>query len=634
MEQPVPSQGLVRFGPFEADLRTGELRKKGHRVRLPPQPAQVLALLLLRPNDLITRQEIIAHLWPNGIVVDYEHSLNKAVKKLREMLGDDSEKPRYIETLPKRGYRFIHAIDATDGAALRTSARPDRVRRPRSRLWLAVSLALATLSVAVGGYFARKTSPTRHPPAYAKLAVLPFVNLSRDPDQEFFSDALTEEMISQIGRLQPEHLGVIARTTAMQYKATKKTAREVGTELGVDYILESSVQRSGDRVRITAQLISVRDETQLWSESYDRELRDILFVRRQIAEAIASEVGIKVIPQEPMRESARPVNPEAYEAYLKGRHYLNSWTPEGGAKAIDYLNYALERDPHYSLAYAALAEAYIFKHSFSPTDRRLQKAKEVALKAVALDNTLAEAQVSLGLVRLFDWDWSSAETHLKRAVELNPNSAVARNSYAIYLAHMRRFEEASTQTRRAHGVDPLSPLQLDTEGSLLNYLGQYDQALAVWQNAVELSPKSSGAYYAQGLTYLYKGMHEEAFKAARIAESFAAGDARSLAGVGYVYGRAGRRDEALRLLNELRELSKQKSIPASYLAVVYAGLGEKDEAFARLEEAYRQRESALIGLRIYPVFDPLRNDSRFKDLLRRMNFPPDPGVRETLDAAP
>jgi len=306
---------------------------------------------------------------------------------------------------------------------------------------------------------------------------------------------------------------------------------------------------------------------------------------------------------------------------MKGRYCLNSWTREGVAKAVGFFNQALERDPGYALAYAGLAETYVSRAD-SVKGAVVQKARDAALKAVALDETLAEAHACLGLVRLhFDWDWPAAERHLRRAVELNPNSAEAHDDYALYLLTMRKFEEALQHTRRSHELDPLSPIRLALHGSALYYLGQYDRALQEWRSAVDMSPDSPLAHSYQGFAYLQKGMNE-AVASALNGERLSPGNSAALCVAGYVYGRAGRKDEALRVLGELRELSRREPVPASYVAWVYAGLGQKDEAFRLLEKVYQQREYALGFLKLHPVYDPLRSDPRFQDLLRRMNFPP------------
>ena len=583
--------------------------------------------------EMATGRRAFAAKLPTALSADIQHKPSLPPRQLNPKISPRLEEVilKCLEKEAENRYQSAREL-CVDLRRLAMPTATAAVRPPASSTWrtpartaaLIVPTLLGSMVLLVGlnvrGWRDRLLGRASTP-RIESLAVLPLENLSGDPQQEYFVDGMTDTLIAELSKISA--LKVISRTSAMQYKGVKKKPLpQIARELGVDGIVAGTVMREGDQVRISVQLIHGPTDRNLWADHYQREVRNVLTMQGEVASAIAHEVKVKLTPQEQARfASARPVNPEAYEAYLKGRYYLNSWTSDGQEKAIEHLNRALQIDPGYALAYAALAEAYVFRHPFLATDPRLQKGRDAALKAVALDDTLAEAQVSLGLVRLFDWDWSAAEAQLKRAVELNPNSAVAHDFYTMYLILMRRFEEALVETKRARELDPLSALHLGFEGSIFNYLGQHDRALEVWRSAADLSPNSAGAHFAQGMAYLYKGMNEEAVNAARNAEKFSAGEPRILAIAGYVYGRAGRRDEARRLLKKLGELSKGKSIPASYLAFVYAGLEEKDEAFARLEQAYQQHESELVGLRVHPMYDPLRNDPRFQDLLRRMNFP-------------
>jgi len=371
------------------------------------------------------------------------------------------------------------------------------------------------------------------------------------------------------------------------------------------------------------QLIHGPSDRHLWAQSFDRELRGILALQSEVARAIAGEIRVAVTPAEAERlVTTRRVNPEAYEAYLKGRYHSYSRTPDGRAKAINYFEQALEKEPNYAAAHAGLADVYAWQ-GVSAKDPKIQRAKDAVLKALALDDTLGEAHATLGLIRLwYDWDWSAAQIHLKRAVELNPSSAVAHHSYGVYFMAMRRLEEALHETTRARELDPLSARFHLGKGSALYYLGDYDRALEEWAAALDVSPHSPDAHAFLGLAYLQKGMYEEAVASARNAEKVSAVTPDDLALAGYIYGRAGRRGDALRVLNELRESSKRESGPInSKVAWVYAGLGQKDQAFHWLEKAYQEREYGLAMLKLIPPYDPLRDDPRFQALLRRMNFP-------------
>jgi TolB-like protein/DNA-binding winged helix-turn-helix (wHTH) protein len=446
-QEPQTVTPVIRFGVFELDLAAGELRKSGIKVRLQEQPFQILSLLLERPGQVVTRDEIQQKLWPDGTFVDFEHSLNAAVKRLREALEDSADNPQFVETVPRRGYRFIYPVE---GHAARS-------RRWVWALALAALPALLTLLLAlnVGGLRDRLWPRADSPAKRIMLAVLPCDNLSGDPEQEYFSDGMTDEMIAQLGRLQPARLGVIARTSAMHYKGTDKHVDEIGRELGVEYILECSVRREGDRVRITAQLIQVSDQTHLWAASYERELAGIFAIQSEVSRQIARSLEVELLPAERARPSgAGTINPEAYEAYLKGRYFWNKRTEEGIKKSLDYFQQAVARDPDYALAYSGLADAYLVGIfvGYLPSQDNHPKGLAAALRAVELDDTLAEAHASLANFEI--GNWLVEEKELKRAIELNPNYAPARIWYAMHLSARGRHEEALAEGKKALELDP------------------------------------------------------------------------------------------------------------------------------------------------------------------------------------
>jgi tetratricopeptide (TPR) repeat protein len=377
--------------------------------------------------------------------------------------------------------------------------------------------------------------------------------------------------------------------------------------------------RTGERVRVTAQLVDPRTEEHLWAERYERDLRNVLSMQNEIASSIAREIELQLTPQEQVQLArARPVNPEAYEDYLKGRHHMGSLAANAVPTATQYFNQAIEKDPSFALAYAGLSVAYAY--TFTPAG--VQRSKAAALKALELDDSLAEAHASLGLIRhRIDWDWLGAEVHFRRAIELNPGSSVAHNTYAIYLLHMKRLEEALRECTRARELDPLSAENRGTRAAVFYVMREYDRAWEEYQGMLDLFPNLPGPHGGFAHIHLQKGRYEEAVAEARKVEELSEGDRNYLWTVWYIYGRAGKRDEALRVLNELRERSKRERVDASAFAIVYSGLGEKDQAFAWLEKAYQQREWPFPALQVTPVFDPLRDDPRFQELLRRMNFP-------------
>ncbi len=569
---------MLRFEVFELDLKSQELRRSGLPVKLQPQPFKVLALLASRPNQVVTRDEIQQQIWDKDTFVDFQQGLNFCIKKIRAALADDTEKPRYIETLPRRGYRFIAPIEETG---------------------------------------AKKTM----------LAVLPLENLSADPEQEYFSDGLTEEMITQLGRLHPQSLGVISRTSAMHYKGTDKRVDEIGQELGVSYILEGSVRREANRVRITAQLIQVSDQTHLWAESYERDVAAVFAVQSEVASCIARSLEVELLPaQETRQASASSIDPEAHETYLKGRYNMSKRTPEGLQKGLEYFQRAIEKDPGYALAYAGVADTYILLGStqyalLSPPES-MPKAKAAAAKALEIDDSLAEAHASLANVKLiYEWDWVGTEREFQRALALHPGYAHAHHWYSLQLAAMGRTEEGFSEIKQAKRLDPLSPIINVTVGWHFYLARQYDRAIEELKNTLEMEPNFALGRFVLGMAYVQLGEQEEAIAQFHQAVALSGGSPPTIAALGHTYALVGRREKALKILNELGQLSKQRYVSPLHLAVVNAALGDRDQAFRFLEKAVEKRAQFLIYLKVEPAFDVLRSDPRFQSLLRRLNFP-------------
>ncbi len=624
----------MRFGAFEVDPRAGELRKHGIRIKLREQPFQILLMLLERPGEVVTREELRAKLWPADTFVDFDHGLNAAVNKLREALGDSAEAPRYVETLPRRGYRFIGPRDGSTSAA--EEAKPDVVAvagpamPPRAwRAGRAAAVAGMLVIAAGASYFAWRHPWRQAQPSAGKimLVVLPFQNLSGDPGQEYFSDGLTEEMTTQLGSLQPERLGVIARTSAMKYKATQKSAAEIGQELRVDYVLEGSLRRLADRVRVSAQLIQVKDQTHLWAKSYDRELGDILRLESEVAQAITGEIRLKLTPQQEMRlAKRRPMNPEAYDSYLKGRYLWNRRNEQSLKKSVEYFNLAIAKEPSYALAYVGLADSYniLGNLGFLPPREAYPKAKAAATKALELDSMLGEAHTALALASLlYDWNWQTAENEFKQAIALGPNYGPAHQWYAVYLIAMGRHEEALAENERAEKLEPLSLTIISNFGWILYNARQYDQAIERCRKALEMDPNFALAHIYLGRAYLGKGMYAEAVaEFEKSSPLFVTGNKRSPE-LGYVYAVAGKRSDALKELDQYKKRWKRTGLPGFpyYVAVTYVGLGETDQAFAWLQKAYEENYPWLIFLKVEPRLDPLRSDPRFQDLVRRIGLP-------------
>jgi len=480
----------------------------------------------------------------------------------------------------------------------------------------------------VGGWRDRLLDRTA-PPRIESLVVLPLANLSGDPQQEYFADGMTEELITNLGKISA--LRVISRTSGMQYKGTKKTLPTIAGELNVDAVVEGSVLRSGNRVRITAQLIQAKAERHLWAESYERDLRDILALQSEVARAIANEIMVKLTPQEHTRlASARacPVIPEPHEAYLRGRYHFSKWTGEEIEKAIEYYELATEKDPSYALGYAGLATSYDFLTFFAPVapQEAFPKAKAAAKKALELDETLAEAHsASVWTKAVYDWDWSGAENEFKRALELNPGSAESHRQCGWFLAWLGQYDEALTEARRARELDPLSLQAIRTVGIVLYCARQYDQAISEWQKALEIDPNYLVINHDLGLAYAAKRMYKEAIAQFQKTNDLLGGEpggvATNEAWLGNAYALAGRKQDALKIIGALKKRSRRMYVSPISIAMVYTGLGQKDEAFEWLERAYHERSVDMNLLRIFPIWDPLRSDPRFRDLLRRMNFP-------------
>ena len=518
MEEVRPYSPPIRFEVFEVDLQSGELRRQGVKIKLQEQPFQVLVMLLVRPGEVVTREELQRKLWPADTFVDFDRGLNKAINRLREALGDDADSPRFIETLPRRGYRFIAPVK-TAGADLpvRPSEGSHEGAHPSASLrkrWLLASagvllgIPLLSLGLNVGGIRDRLLSQ-RAQPRIESLAVLPLQNLSGDPAQEYFADGMTDELITEIAKI--GSLRVMSRTSIMQYKGAHKLLPVIARELGVDAIVEGTVVRSGQKVRITAQLIQARDDRHLWSEKFERDLGDVLKLQGEVAEAIAGQVQIKLTPQEhAILARARPVNPQAFEAYLAGNYFRNKMQ---GDKSVELFTKAIELDPAYAQGYAGLSMSYVYLGIFGlrPSGEVYPKARAAAMKALELDETVAEAHLTLADVKKgYDWDWVGAEAEYKRALELNPSYAMAHALYADYLSKMRRHEEAIAEASQARKVDPISLHTNVVLGMTYYRARRYDEAMGACQKALELDPNHPYALWFQALAHEQKRQLPEA----------------------------------------------------------------------------------------------------------------------------
>jgi TolB-like protein/DNA-binding winged helix-turn-helix (wHTH) protein/Tfp pilus assembly protein PilF len=623
------------FGPFHLDLAERVLRRNSKPIALTPKAFEVLCLLVERHGFALTKEEMMRQIWPDSFVD--ESNLAQHIFQLRKALGGNPDDDAFIETVPRRGYRFTGDVKRLDSASKDVSPevapRPGRATLDESRvaarrrsLWIAAASLVALSACALGAFFAM-WSPSYQSSGKIMLAVLPFENLSGDPQQDYFSDGLTEEMIAQLGNLEPDRLAVIARTSAMQYKDTRKDAREIGRELGVDFILEGSVRREGDRVRITAQLVRTRDQTHIWATSYDRSLRDILTLQNEVTRAIAAEIKLNLTPDPSARFAGTPPHdPEAYESYLEGRYFWNKRSEAGYLKAIEYFQQAIARDPKYARAYAGLADAYALLGSlpFTEIPRReaMAKVKAAALTALQLDETLAEAHTSLAFVRMhYDWDWSGSRAEFERAIELDPNYATAHEWYSIWFVAQGRTDQALKQLEFAQKADPLSLVIRSDTSEILGYARRYDESKREADGALELDPTFTLAY----ISLADAQMDERNYRAAiaDIQKGLATNDRNTwlLSRLGVAYALAGDRNQSEVILQGLIKDVKDRSDLAFNIAQIYAVLGENDRTFAWLEKAYQYREGALILLGNRAEFEAVHQDPRYSNLLRRLGLP-------------
>jgi TolB-like protein/DNA-binding winged helix-turn-helix (wHTH) protein/Tfp pilus assembly protein PilF len=640
MQQEPQVGGRLRFGIFDVDLRAGELRKQGTRVRLSGQPFQVLAILLERPGEVVTREELQKNLWPADTFVDFNHGLNKAINKLRTALGDSAESPRFVETVA-RGYRFlaeVRNIEAVPVSRSETTSHPNsnftnavveplvaesaKPRRSALRLDWKVRAVLAVLLImgtAAWYWYSRSRSSM---PAIRSLAVLPFESLSNDASQDFFADGMTDQLITDLGQIGA--LRVISRTSAMGYKRTHKPLPQIARELNVDAVVEGTVLRSGDRVRITAQLIEASADKHLWAQSYEGELRETLSLQNQVATAIANQVRIKLNPQERAAlKAAKAVNPDAYVSYLKGRYFWNKRNAESLKAALAYFNQAIEEDPSYAQAYSGLADTYAllgdWQYAVMTSKEALPKAKAAALKAIELDSSLGEAHTSLAFcMRSFDWNLDGAEEEFHKAIELNPGYATAHHWYAWHLAIRHRYDEAIAEMKTALGLDPLSLVINADLAELLEIAHHYDESIRQSEKTIEMEPHFGLAHNHLAQAYLGEKMYAKAIDELKTAVELSQGSPTCVSNLARAYVAAGNRTEALKLLQELKSRSSESNSHGSEIAIIYASLGNNDQAMQYLERAYAERFNPGVLLR--PGFDPLRSDPRFQNLVRRIGL--------------
>jgi TolB-like protein/DNA-binding winged helix-turn-helix (wHTH) protein/Tfp pilus assembly protein PilF len=644
------------FDDVKVDCANLRVQKGGSPRKITPRAFQVLAYLLEHHGRIVEKQELFDEVWKERFVTD--NALSRIIKEIRQVIGDDADEPRYIETIPKRGYRFIaevtdvgaetltnnvsrtrltgeaadtevappgsdHAEEKDREATALVTDRNGKRGRPTQR-WRLTAIGLIGLVLAATIYlkFFRGSSSISEG-AIKSLAVLPLQNLSGDPSQEYFADGMTDALIGDLAKIRG--LQVISRTSSMRYKGANKPLREIASELRVDAVIEGTVLRSGGRVQVRAQLIHAPTDRHLWSETYERDLRDVLALQSEIAQAVVREIQIKIMPAERARLTPnRPVNRKAFDDYLQGRFlYWNRRTDENLHKAISFFQSAIAEDCNYAPPYVGLADCYNalgteLIGALPPPDARRQ-AEQATSKALEIDNEMAEAHAALGFVKHFNWDWTAAEREFRLAIELNPNYAYAHDCYASFLVSKGRTEEAIAEANRAQELDPFSLAISAKRGFILENARRYDEAIEQLRRVIAMDQDNFQAHWFLGHTYAASGLFDEAIAASEKAAALSRTPG-ALGFLGMCYGLAGRKAEAKKILNELLELNRRRYVTPPALANVYIGLGDKDQAFFWLEKAYQDRSNYLAYLKVFPADDPLRSDPRIDDLLRRMGL--------------
>lgn len=618
------AKSAYEFGEFHLDPADNVLLRKGVVVPLTPKVFSTLVFLVEHQGRLVEKDEFVRRLWPETFVEDA--ALAENISRLRRALGD-TDGQRFIVTVPKRGYRFVADVKTVD---VEKPGEPAVLGRAKPLVWAWQPLAplgiVVLLLLGAGYFYFRHLGPAPATPIRS-LAVLPLENLSRDPEQEYFADGMTDELITQLAKISA--LRVISRTSVMRYKGTRKPLAEIARELNVEAVVEGTLLRSQERLRVTAQVIQVDPEKHLWAERYDRPLGDAVILQGDLAREIAQAIRVTLTPQEQIRlSSVRPVNHEAYEAFLKGRYYWSKRTEETSKKAIVYFQQAIDKDPNYSLAFSGLADSYISLaltealQEALPPNEAFPKARAAANRALKIDDTLAEAHASLAHIKFqYDRDWSGAEREFKRAIELNPNYANAHHWYALSLMWMGRLDEALGEVGQAQELDPLALVIGANRCFILAGAHKYGEAIERCRKTLELDPNFALAHYRLGQVYVLQRTYEQAVPELEKAITLSGSSPRATAELGLAYAEMGNRSKALHLLNDLKEQSKRRYVSPFNVALIYGGLGDKDRTLDWLERAYKERSPSLNLLKLSPAFASLRSEPQFRDLVRRIGLP-------------
>jgi TolB-like protein/DNA-binding winged helix-turn-helix (wHTH) protein/Tfp pilus assembly protein PilF len=639
------TSNLYEFDEFRLDPQNRVLRRAGTAVPLTPKAFDVLLLLIQNAGRIATKDELMNAVWPDSFVE--ESNLTQTIFMVRKALDETADR-RYILTVQGQGYRFLAPVTETAcGAEIESPGIERRVPPPsagsapeiqlhshprRARDWRSLVIASAALVLVLIVASTLWIWHSRHgavePPGRTMLAILPFENFTGDPGQEYFSDGLTEEMISQVGNLDPAHLGVIARTSVMHYKRSQESIPQIGKDLGVQYVIEGSVRRDSERVRITAQLIQVKDQSHLWARQYDRDLGHLLKLQAEIAREVANEIEFSLSGRRPIAAAEKAAAPpgansyEAYDLYLKGRYFWNKRTAEGFRQAADYFQQAIDKDPNYGRAYAGLADTFSLMSTWylGPQNEFMPKARAAALRALELDESLAEAHASLALIKEnYDYDWRDAEKEFRRAIQLGPQYATAHQWYAEFLSWQGRFEEAFAESDKARQLDPLSLIIASDYAAILYDSRQYDSALKQCRSVLELDPNFDHARDSMVPSYLQLGRYDDAVDLINRWADREQGP-WMLAWKAAVESRSGHAEDARRALAQLEQVSASRADRTVTLLIAYSGTGQKERVIELLQNAYSEHSNAVLQIKVEPMYDPIRSDPRFVDLLRRVGL--------------
>jgi TolB-like protein/DNA-binding winged helix-turn-helix (wHTH) protein/Tfp pilus assembly protein PilF len=644
-----------RFDRFEVDVRTGELRRDGTRLQLQDKPFQLLIALLERPGQLLTHEELQRRLWPADTFVDFALGLKVAVKKLRNALGDHADAPRYVENLPRRGYRFIMAVEQINHTVIcltagGNDAQAQELAQPtasnsernagvgeaqghstatpaRSRQWRVIAVAAAVVLIAaLTTVVVERLHPTQ--PASAQpvsLAVLPFTVIDNDGQSEYLGLGMADALIVRLGRL--KRFAVRPTSAVRGFSASKPDAVAAGRRLGVENILDGHIQRFADRVRVTVQLVRVADGFALWTEQFDEKFTDIFGFQDSIAGRVASALS-QPLSEDQIHSMAHrsTVNADAYEAFLKGRFFWNKRTEDGYTRAIEHFQRAIQLEPNFAPAYAGLADAYALLGSMAnktiPRSQAMPAAREAATRALQLDDSLAEAHTSLAFVHMhYEWNWHAAEREYRRALELNPSYATAHQWYGFYLVAQGRTEDAIVSIERAHALDPLSLIISTDLAEMLVFNGEYERAVRQCRKTLEMDPNFGLAYRILGHAYSRLGRHDEAIKEMERAREFAGSTMWALPDLAYIYAVAGKQSKSRALLEEALKLSDERQNTNWNLAAIYASIGDADRTFQWLEKALAERDGSLIVMKVEPYFQPFASDPRYQKIAATVGLP-------------